>query len=108
MTAEDFAGHAGGEGAFIGREPYARQFAREVEAFHQFAGEDDGAVEHAQDDRYAVEVLEITVDAFRHVVNGFFYALIGNVGDKVFVLQQYSVHHKGFSFNMRKYAIFLT
>ena len=81
------------EGPFVGRKPDACKLAGEVEPFHQLAREKDRAVEHAQDDGRAVEVLEIVIDALRYGVDGLLQPLVGDVGYEVPVFDENPAFH---------------
>ena len=92
--AQHLAGHAGGEGPFVGGEAHARELAGKVEAFHELAREEDRSVEHAEHDRNAVKMFEIVVDALRHVIDGLLQPLVRNVRNEILVFKQDSVHHR--------------
>ena len=69
-----------------------RRAAEEKQA-SQLAREKDRAVEHAQDDGRAVEVLEIVIDALRYGVDGLLQPLVGDVGYEVPVFDENPAFH---------------
>ena len=102
--AEDLARNARRERPFVGREPDAREFAGEVEPFHQFARKEDRTIEDAQDDGRPVEVLEIVIDAFRYGIDGLFQPLVRDIRYEVPVFDQNPVFHQKLFLILRNYT----
>ena len=84
---------AGGGGAPVGGELDGHQVHVEVQALHQFGGEEDGAVQHAEEDGHGSGAFVVGVHPGGDGVDGLFDLVSRDEGFENLVVKFDSVFH---------------